>query len=820
VGPTDYVCNSGELNGDLIDTDGRNTLTFGTGGNGIIRGNVVFGVSDDVIDMLSGTITGNVQQGAGIDRFRMEAGTIQSLNQGDNRDIFFMSGGRIIDAFDDGDVAVLTGGRIGRINLKLDDNYFGMSGGTVDRNVVAGFGNDRFEWDGGGIVYGEIDLGPDDDIARLANLTDAHVGMVPRLAGGTGNDALTLENATTGSVGRFEGWEVINLINDTELVFDQTLVLGDAGTGTGSLNLSAGSTIFAGDANSAVRAAVAGQFVNVTNAGRVELTNGSGGVGDTFTIAGNYLGNNGLLLLDTVLAGDNAPSDRLIIDGGTASGTTGIGVVNAGGGGALTTGNGILVVDAINGGLTSAGAFALASRVAAGAYEYFLFRGGPVVASSQNWYLRSTISADQPYEIAAAPDPLSPGATIVPDQPQTAAPPPPQQQAPPPVLVPDLPGDQDDLAPPVNAGDSAPVAPPEAPEASPPTPAQAYLTPSGLPPLPGFSGFAPTPGATPVIGGVVPLHRIEVPTYAAAQPAAHNLARAMLGTFHERRGEQYVLLGDQPDTLTWGRLIGSSDKTTFGGTVSPSIDGYTLGFQAGQDVAIWQADNDAINRLGVFVGRSGLDATIRGQALGWNNLTVGTIDLGATSLGGYWTYIAPEQYYLDAVLMGSWLDGNATSSAGAGIGLSGSAITASLEAGYPLALSDTWTIEPQGQLIWSGLTLSDRQDAFSAVDFDDSSTFTARLGLRLEGEYEMEAGILRPFVQADLWHNVGSTQRTTFGTTPIDTTFGGTSLELGAGLTADLGDSVTLHGRTAYMMPLGAEGNQGFKATLGLSVKW
>ena len=98
-GPTAYTCNDGVYVGTLVDTDGDNSLVFSPGGTGIIDGGVLFGNGNDTISISSGTITGNVQQGSGIDRFRMEAGIIQSLNQGDNRDIFFMSGGRIIDAF-------------------------------------------------------------------------------------------------------------------------------------------------------------------------------------------------------------------------------------------------------------------------------------------------------------------------------------------------------------------------------------------------------------------------------------------------------------------------------------------------------------------------------------------------------------------------------------------------------------------------------------------------------------------------------------------------------------------------------------------------
>jgi hypothetical protein len=91
----------------------------------------------------------------------------------------------------------------------------------------------------------------------------------------------------------------------------------------------------------------------------------------------NYVGVGGRLGLNTFLGTDGSPSNQLIINGGSGSGSTNILVRNTGGPGAETTGNGILVVNAINGGTTTANAFSLAGgRVTAGAFDYVLFRGG------------------------------------------------------------------------------------------------------------------------------------------------------------------------------------------------------------------------------------------------------------------------------------------------------------------------------------------------------------------------------------------------------------------------------------------------------------
>lgn len=879
-----HVCESGTSPGGLTDLGGDNTLLFPEGGTGILDGDVEFGAGADRIEMFSGTITGvvdqgdgndifiihdgtvlgDVQQGLGIDEFVMTGGVIQSLHQGDHHDFFFMSGGRIIDAFEDGDEATMTGGRIGRVNLKLDNNIFEMSGGTIDRNLVAGFGNDTitlsdgfiggnisvssgtdivtitggavggsillgmgnddFVWDDGGIVYGVIDLGPDDDTATLANLTDANLGATPQISGGLGIDTLVLDNVATGEIARFDGWETIELTNDTRLIFDQTLVLGDAGTGTGSLHVDAASMIFAGSANSGVSAFAAGQLVDVFNAGRIDLTNGGDGTSDTFTVGGNYIGDNGLLFLNTVLDDDDSASDRLVIDGGTASGTTGIGIFNVGGGGAPTTRNGILVVEALDGGSTASGAFALSGRVAAGAFEYFLFRGGVTAGTGETWYLRSTLvtpTEGPSPELAPAPDPLSPQPQPQPGDPEVADPPPPLEQPAPPLLVdPDDP-DQIDSAPAVEEGDPEPVAPPvpaQARAADPPPPPPP--TPTELPPLPIFGAAPPTPGATPVIADIVPLYRIEVPTYAVIQPSAHYLALAALGTFHERRGEQILLQEAGHLPASWVRILGRDIEMKWDGTVAPSFDGRLTGFQVGQDLIGWDATGGHVSRAGVFAGHARMDGTVRGQALGWHDLTVGNLDLVGTSFGGYWTHIGPEGWYLDGVLMGTLYDGDATSRSGVGIDIGGTAATASLEAGYPAALNDRWTLEPQGQLIWNHVSLDDRSDLFSAVSFDGDHALTARLGLRLQGSFDTEAGTIQPYVRANLWHDFASEQTVSFADTPIVSNIEGTSLEIGGGVVANLTGNVSLFATADYSTNLGGERRQSFGGNIGLSIRW
>jgi outer membrane autotransporter protein len=183
-----------------------------------------------------------------------------------------------------------------------------------------------------------------------------------------------------------------------------TLTLSGANNYTGATNVAQG-TLKAGAANTFSAASahsvasgatldLAGfsqSVASLANSGTVSLAGATAGT--TLTVTGAYVGNGGVLRLGTALNG-TGPSDRLVIDGGTASGKTTVQIANLGGLGALTSGSGIEVVTAKNGATTTAqttkDAFSLANgHVDAGAYEYRLY-AADANGAGENWYLRSS----------------------------------------------------------------------------------------------------------------------------------------------------------------------------------------------------------------------------------------------------------------------------------------------------------------------------------------------------------------------------------------------------------------------------------------------
>lgn len=819
TGNDNFVCDSGN-NGPLTDLAGNNNLAFPTNGTGTITGNVTFGAGNDTLDMNSGVITGIVQQGDGSDSFTIDAGqitgavnqgngvdtalirggTIQSLAQGDSRDVFQMSAGMIIGAFEDGDTAKMTGGSIGRVDMKLDDNLFDLSGGEILGNLLTGFGtdtiivsggriggnisvsggndsitvtggeivgeirasagNDSLTWDSGGIIRSVILMGDGDDRATLRNLSASSLAQTPTLDGGNGSDLLTFDNTTTSGVARYINWETVNLNNKSQLDFDGNFVLGDSTTGSGIFNIDSSSVVTS--AKGSLTPISADQRATLNNAGIIDLGSGNSRTSDTLTVQGNYAGNGGQLWLQSPMGDDSSPSDKLVVNNGTLSGTTSITVSNLGGTGAATLQNGIQVVQAQGTAISDSGAFRLKAPLSVGAFDYYLFKGGVTAGSENSWYLRSSVVAP-PLVAAPVPDPdptPTPDPTV------------------PPVLVPLV---------------ALPVAA------------------VGTPPLP-----TPVAGAAPV-----PLYRQEVPVWSVLPPAAAQLALTALGTFHDRQGDQRLLKETGAFGAGWGRVYGKNIEQTWAGTVTPRLDGSLNGFQVGNDLFSSQTSGGQTQRTGFFVGHSRLKGDVDGFNQGFQDKRAGKVELQGDSLGLYWTLTDPKGWYLDTVAMYTWLNGDSHSERGLKIDNDGHAITLSVEAGYPVAVANNWVVEPQMQVINQKVDLKRQDDGISKLSFDSDAAWTGRLGARLKGRYDVADLPLEPYLRVNLWHTMSGTDTVTFDdSTEINTRQRSSSADLGLGAILTLAPAVSMYANADYSSNIDSNPLRGMSGNLGVRMSW
>jgi outer membrane autotransporter protein len=749
---------------------GNNTITVS---GGTLSGGVVTGIGNDKLTMKAGTIGGDIDQGDGTDTFTMSGGTIASLQQGGGLDTFLMTGGTIIGAFKEGDFITITGGSIGSVDMTIANNIFTMSGGSVVGDVVASFQNDTFTLTGGniggsvnlgrgtnkltvsggtigsgivtdtgtdtlvwngGIIKNAIALGGGDDQATLENLNSTNLAGTTAIDGGAGTDHLAFANTEISGVDRIQNWESVDLTNGTRMTLDHDLTLGDSATQTGTLTIDGTSTLLAGDSNNSILAFSAGSLVNVANGGRIDLSNGSNSVNDTLTIGGNYDGQGGSLHVNTVLGTDGSPSDRLIISSGDASGSTSVQVTNVGGGGAITSGNGILVVDTTNGGTTHANAFGLAGPVSAGPYAYTLHRSSLDATNSEAWYLRSTIDC--------ALQPSSPACVVAP------------------------------------------------------------------------SSSGPEPQA--------PNYRRETSLYTALPAVTLLYGKALIDTLHERSGDSSA--GN--DKGGWGRIAylhGDQDSSLgiFGD--GPAYN-YDFGFvQAGQDLYRAIGTDGSHQNAGAYLAFG----TGQSDVTHFDGNSAGRDTFDASTLGGYWTYFDASGSYVDAVVQGTWYEEKADAIAAPGLKTGGPGFAGSLEGGHPFSLGGGWVIEPQAQAVLQSVSLRDTSDGAASIEFRDVESFAGRIGVRLANTWlpsnSNGRGAVTFWVRPSIWEEFLGVPVTTFssegGPVPFHADLGGSWLDLTAGVTAKVSDTVSFFGNGSYQQGLDGD-SQAYGVNLGLRLDW
>ncbi len=410
------------LNNTALFFNRTGTLTY----NGAISGNGTMTKlgAGTVIFTNNNTFTGGTT---------LSAGTLQIGNGGTTGSI----AGNILDnaalAFDRKDnitVANLISGNgslttfgPGILTLTADNTYSGhttVSAGTLQ----IGNGGTTGTVAGHILNNATLTFNRSDDviftnlISGTGTLTKLGAGTLTLTADNTYSglttiSAGTLEIGNGRTVARSSGSVVGNILDNAALVFNRTddityrsiisgtgsitqqgdgdLLLTAANTYTGPTFVRGGILQVNGSINSdttvdagGILAGTGTIFGNVQNHGLITPGNPDPTFG-ALTIAGNYVGTGGQLVIRGAFGASNSPTDQLIISHGNASGDTAVSLVNVGGTGALTTGSGIPIIVTKNGGTTSADAFTLAGgSFVVGNFTYALVQG-----ANDNWFLSS-----------------------------------------------------------------------------------------------------------------------------------------------------------------------------------------------------------------------------------------------------------------------------------------------------------------------------------------------------------------------------------------------------------------------------------------------
>lgn len=340
----------------------------------------------------------------------------------------------------------------------------------------------------------------------------------------------------------------------------------------------------------------------------------------------------------------------------------------------------------------------------------------------------------------------------------------------------------------------------------------------------------PAPGTPTATRPYVAYYRPEVSLYTALPSMALNYGRALIGTLHERVGEEEQLRDLSGDGFgasgVWARVIGQDGQwdAKSGGIYrdGPSFDDNMVAVQAGLDLYRDEHDDGARDFAGVLssVGHG------HGGVTNYDDTSAGNDRFDSYSIGGYWTRFGAKDWYLDGVVQGTWYDAK-SSNEQQSLATHGFGTTLSLEGGYPFTFASGWSLEPQSQVIYQSLHLNSANDSSAHVQFRDADSLAARLGGRASRTWEWDQTskprLLSGWFFANLWHEFKSDAVTLFssqtGNIPFHSDLGGSWWELGTGLSAQLSKSASLYATISYDKGF----NDGVKAVngnLGMRINW
>ncbi|MGG5217920.1 autotransporter outer membrane beta-barrel domain-containing protein [Rahnella variigena] len=449
--------------------------------------------------------------------------------------------------------------------------------------------------------------------------------------------------------------------------------------------------------------------------------------GQFHTLNASTLSGNGSLNFNTQLGSDNSPTDSLHVQG-NASGQFGVLVRNVGGSGALTTGDGIRLVQ-VDGDDTSS--LKLLRKVSAGAYDYYLYKGGS--SSSKDWYLRTYLEPVPPPEPVPDPDP--------------------------------------------------------APEPTPqPTP-------------------TPTPIPKPVIA-----YRTDVVGYIAAPFLNRQYGFSSMGSYHERTGDSVKRAQDG----TWARIGGAHDNYDIGRF---SFDSDIRYIQIGKD--LYQDETPRGNNVhaGIMIslGDQKTNSSDSARGLVGESTDTGDVSTDAYGIGGYYTVKTDSGAYLDFV--GQVTDYHTEFQSETQAKQDGYGVALSAEGGIPLAITQSWRLEPQTQVIYQYLHMKGFNDGIASVEKTTDNSVQARAGVRLSHLPQVDQPNITPYLNLDAVSTFSDAPAVTIASTRISPDFTQSTWKAGGGITATLSKNAALYASANYLR--GFDGKQeGYQGNIGINVSF
>lgn len=317
----------------------------------------------------------------------------------------------------------------------------------------------------------------------------------------------------------------------------------------------------------------------------------------------------------------------------------------------------------------------------------------------------------------------------------------------------------------------------------------------------------------------IPWYRQDVPsfTFPATQPLQTGRFMSQPGIDNQR------LSIEQAAPSAWQRVYGQPAAQAEHDILNSPFA--ALAAPTGKSPALLtlHGNGGSVQRVGLIGGSQQIQGNSTGVLIGPALADPGSdsLNVQGDSLGAYWSLTGASGWHVDLSASGGRVSGFSRNSEGERQATEGSAVTLSVEGGFPIGISKNWVIEPQAQLINQRITLDSNNAGNGNTQSSDMSSWSGRVGARLKGSYDINGLPVEPYVRTNLWHTVNTSATVSLDQVDkISSSRNSSTVELGLGLVAKVTPAVSLYVSADYSSDVDDNDLNGLIGSLGVRMRW
>ena len=273
----------------------------------------------------------------------------------------------------------------------------------------------------------------------------------------------------------------------------------------------------------------------------------------------------------------------------------------------------------------------------------------------------------------------------------------------------------------------------------------------------------------------------------------------------------------------WDQIYGQASRQAQTDALAQGFSNFGSGELKGPAILTLQSNSGHTQRVGLIGGTSQIQGNSNGLVTnrGMSDPNTDTLNLQGQSLGAYYSLTGPQGWHVDLSASGGRVNGVSRNDQGARQITEGSAVTLSVEGGFPIGISENWVVEPQAQLINQRITLDTPYAGSANASSSDLTSWSGRVGAKLKGSYDINGLPVEPYVRTNLWHTVYTGNTVTLDQVDkISSSRNSSTVELGLGLVAKVTPTVSLYVSADYSSDVDDNDLNGIIGSLGVRMRW